>query len=48
MVVIRGGRAAERLAPAVADADDWPKALYARLGFDAIGGTYLFTRSAEG
>jgi hypothetical protein len=27
----------------VADADGWPKALYARLGFDAIGGSCVFT-----
>ncbi|MEA2460664.1 MAG: hypothetical protein QOH90_841 [Actinomycetota bacterium] len=27
----------------VADADDWPKDFYARLGFDAIGDIYEFT-----
>jgi GNAT superfamily N-acetyltransferase len=28
----------------VADEDDWPKELYARLGFDPIGRTWAFTR----
>jgi GNAT superfamily N-acetyltransferase len=28
----------------VADDDDWPKDLYARLGFDPIGRTWAFTR----
>ena len=27
-----------------ADADDWPKELYARLGFRAIGQIYAFVR----
>jgi ribosomal protein S18 acetylase RimI-like enzyme len=27
-----------------AEADDWPKELYRRLGFDAIGRTYAFAR----
>jgi hypothetical protein len=30
-----------------ADADDWPKDLYARLGYDAIGGSWLFHRRVE-
>ena len=28
----------------VADDDDWPKDLYARLGFDPIGRAWAFTR----
>jgi ribosomal protein S18 acetylase RimI-like enzyme len=28
----------------VADADDWPKDLYARLGFDVVGRPWAFTR----
>jgi N-acetylglutamate synthase-like GNAT family acetyltransferase len=32
----------------VADEDDWPKDLYARLGFDRIGRTWQFARWAEG
>src|SRR4029079_19216333 len=28
----------------VADDDDWPKDLYARLGFDAVGRAWAFTR----
>jgi GNAT superfamily N-acetyltransferase len=28
----------------VADVDDWPKDLYARLGFDPIGSAWVFTR----
>ena len=30
----------------VADADDWPKDLYGRLGFDAVGSAWGFTRIA--
>ena len=29
----------------VADDDDWPKELYRRLGFDAVGDTWEFTRA---
>jgi hypothetical protein len=29
----------------VADDEDWPKELYARLGFEPIGRRYEFTRS---
>jgi hypothetical protein len=28
----------------VADEDDWPKDLYARLGFDPVGRAWAFTR----
>ena len=28
----------------VADADDWPKELYAKLGFDTVGAVWAFTR----
>lgn len=31
----------------VADADDWPKHLYGRLGFDAVGHTWAFTRALD-
>lgn len=31
-----------------ADADDWPRHLYARLGFDEVGQSRLFTRFPEG
>ncbi len=32
----------------VADDDDWPKELYATLGFDRIGRTWQFTRAPQG
>ena len=32
----------------VADDDDWPKELYAKLGFDRIGRTWQFTRWPQG
>jgi predicted GNAT family N-acyltransferase len=28
----------------VADAHDWPRQLYRKLGFEAAGTTYIFTR----
>jgi hypothetical protein len=31
-----------------ADAEDWPRHLYVRLGFDEIGQSRLFTRSPGG
>lgn len=37
-------RAGADLVFLVADEDDWPKELYARLGFDAIGRVYKFIR----
>jgi ribosomal protein S18 acetylase RimI-like enzyme len=50
-VVLRAAREA-RAAGATfvflfADADDWPRHLYTRLGFDAIGESRLFTRFPE-
>jgi len=32
----------------VADEDDWPKALYARLGFDSVGTLRAFRKTPEG
>jgi predicted GNAT family acetyltransferase len=32
----------------VADADAWPRELYARLGFDPIGGAWNYVRPAPG
>jgi ribosomal protein S18 acetylase RimI-like enzyme len=32
----------------VADADDWPRDLYGRLGFDPVGETWGFTRTVDG
>ncbi len=49
--VVRGAIAAAHAAGAdlvwiVADADDWPQQLYAKLGFEAIGGSWQFTKMA--
>ena len=40
----RGAREGHELIFIVADDDDWPKDLYARLGFDPIGRAWAFTR----
>jgi predicted GNAT family acetyltransferase len=32
----------------IADDADWPKQLYAKLGFDPIGGFWQFTKPPEG
>jgi ribosomal protein S18 acetylase RimI-like enzyme len=32
----------------LADANDWPKELYGKLGFDAIGGCWQYTRPPPG
>ena len=40
-------RAGAGLVFLLAEEDDWPKALYAKLGFDQIGRVGLFTRKPE-
>jgi ribosomal protein S18 acetylase RimI-like enzyme len=40
-------RANHELIFLVADADDWPKAMYEKLGFEAVGVTYQFIRLPE-
>ena len=32
--------------PILADADDWPRHLYAKLGFAPVGGAWQFTKMA--
>jgi N-acetylglutamate synthase-like GNAT family acetyltransferase len=51
-VILRAVRAARETGARhvfiVTDEDDWPRHLYARLGFDQIGRTWEFLRSPDG
>jgi ribosomal protein S18 acetylase RimI-like enzyme len=39
-----GSRRLNDLTFLVADANDWPRQLYSKIGFEAVGSTWVFTR----
>ena len=46
--IAEGRAAGADLAFLIADADDWPRAFYATMGFDPVGQTWQFTRPPAG